>query len=46
MLSQERLILSDLLFEYEEKYGLYDERTRAIRYAYITVCKEEDNQNA
>lgn len=44
MVSQERLVLSDLLFEYEEKYGLFDEQTKAIRYAYLTVCKNEERE--
>lgn len=42
MLSKERLILSDILFEYEEKFGLFDERTRAIRKAYIILVQQEE----
>ena len=43
-MSQERLVLSDILFEYEKKYGLFDERTKAIRKAYITIVQQEESE--
>ena len=44
-MSQERLVLSDILFEFEEKYGLFDERTKAIRKAYLILVQQEETEN-
>ena len=37
-----RFLLSDLLYEYEQAFGMLDERTKKIREAYLIVCQEMD----
>ena len=35
-----RYLLSDLLFAFENKYGLFHETTKQIRTAYLFICQE------
>ena len=45
MLLKIRWLLSDLLFEYEQTYGLYHDKTKAVRELYLDVCREMELNN-
>lgn len=44
MLLKIRWLLSDLLFECEESFGLYDEFTKHVRVLYLAVCEEMERE--